>query len=52
VFAESPNTGPSRNTLERGGSKGDRLKVAISLRKLVRVVIRWKEAGVKVTVLR
>ena len=31
VFAESPETGPSRNTLERGGSKGDRLKVAISL---------------------
>src|SRR6218665_1521950 len=31
VFAESPETGPSRNTLERGGSKGHRLKVAISL---------------------
>src|SRR6218665_3943365 len=31
VFAESPETDPSRNTLERGGSKGDRLKVAISL---------------------
>ena len=31
VFAESPETSPSRNTLERGGSKGDRLKVAISL---------------------
>ena len=31
VFAESPETGPSRNTLERGGSKGDRLKIAISL---------------------
>ena len=31
VYAESPETGPSRSTLERGGSKGDRLKVAISL---------------------
>ena len=31
VFAESPETDPSRNTLERDGSKGDRLKVAISL---------------------
>ena len=30
VFAESPEIGPSRNTLERGGNKGDRLKVAIS----------------------
>ena len=31
VFAESPETNPSRNTLERGGSEGDRLKVTISL---------------------
>src|SRR6218665_3744018 len=31
VFAKSPETTPSRNTLERGGSKDDRLKVAISL---------------------
>src|SRR6218665_3564376 len=31
VFVESPETDPSRNTLERGGSKVDRLKVAISL---------------------
>src|SRR6218665_1186374 len=31
VFADSPETGQSRNTPERGGSKGDRLKVAISL---------------------
>ena len=31
VFAESQETDPSRNTLEIGGSKGDRLKVAISL---------------------
>jgi len=30
MFAQSPETDPSRNTLERGGNKGDRLKVAIS----------------------
>ena len=31
VFAESPETNLSRNTLERGGSEIDRLMVAISL---------------------
>src|SRR6218665_1537915 len=31
VFAESPETSPSCSTLERGQSKGDRLKVVISL---------------------
>src|SRR6218665_1956914 len=31
VFAESPETDPSRNMLERGGSKGDHRKGAISL---------------------
>jgi len=31
VLVESPKTGPNRNTLGRGWSKGDRLNIAISL---------------------
>jgi len=33
VFAESPETGPSRKTPERGGRKGDGLKGTILLER-------------------
>src|SRR6218665_3789699 len=43
MFVESPETDPSRNTLERGGSKGNRFKVAISLLGALGTYIHGKQ---------